>query len=388
MVHLLQKALEVRDRVAPKAKLGVGMWGRAFLLPTLDRILPKNVPIIDMESGGLYTPKGVPLQFFGGAGERERTVILRLVDDSGMVGLQFHLRLFYRDRMLEGALENRVTGHAAYGDRFRGEEHHAKYLADGAWNPHLTPDQFYHEYARRLFGERAEGPMFQAFMVLEDKEGYGGYHVHKPMAMDCCGPPTALGIAKEYAEPPNPYYGPTFKGWAEFVKSTSQRVELFTAELELEEKALAYMKMAEAVTTPGSLEELHYLENKALAYSRLLRTLIQWDQAFAEFDQAFQLDARTQREEFLKRLDASLQQFQNAQVLARACARTFSEVLDNVSDLGVLWRLNAHLVAGTELIAQFMETINNYHHGKPYLNHVEWEKVFQSEPKFAWGEAN
>lgn len=41
-----------------------------------------------------------------------------------------------------------------------------------AWNPHLTPDQFYHDYARRIFGERAEGPMFQAFMALEDMEGH------------------------------------------------------------------------------------------------------------------------------------------------------------------------------------------------------------------------
>jgi hypothetical protein len=36
----------------------------------------------------------------------------------------------------------------------------------------------------------------------------------------------------------------------------------------------------------------------------------------------------------------------------------------------------------------FMENIDKYHHGRPYLNPVEWEKVFQSEPKFGWGEVN
>ena len=107
---------------------------------------------------------------------------------------------------------------------------------------------------------------------------------------------------------------------------------------------------------------------------------IQLDQAFADFDQAFRLDPRTQREEFLKRLDASLQQFKKAQFLARGNARTFAEVVDNVSDLGVLWRLNTYGVQGTEQVAKFMENIDDYHHGKPYLNPVGWDKVFLQFP--------
>jgi hypothetical protein len=38
------------------------------------------------------------------------------------------------------------------------------------------------------------------------------------------------------------------------------------------------------------------------------------------------------------------------------------------------------LVAGAEQLAKFMENIDNYHHGKPYLNRVEWEKVFVQLP--------
>jgi hypothetical protein len=387
MVHLLRKILEARDRTAPKAKIGVGMWGRTFLLPTLDRVLPKNVPIFDMESGGIYTPAGVPMQLFGGMGSRERIMIPRLVDDSGMVGMQFHVRLFCRDGILEGGLESQVTGYGAHGDRFRGEEHHAKFLAEGAWNPHLGPDQFYHNYARSIFGERAEDPMFQAFMALEDKEAYARYHFHKPMEMNCCGPPMELGLAKEYADQPNPYDRPTIESWKGFMQG-AHRTDVFTAEAQLEEKALAYMKDAEELAAPGSLGELKYLKNKTEAYSQLLRTFIQLDQAYADFDGAFQLDPRTQREEFLQRLDASLPEFQSAQILARATARTFAEVVDNVSDLGVLSRINVHLVAGTELIAKFMPNINRYQYGKPYLNPVGWGTVFNSEPKFAWGEVN
>ena len=162
--------------------------------------------------------------------------------------------------------------------------------------------------------------------------------------MTCCTPPLELRIAKDYAEQPNPYDGPNFKGWKEFVAVVPHRVELFTAERELEEKALAYMKMAESVSAPGSLKELQYLENKTQAYSQMMAAFVQMDQAFAAFDQAFQLDPRTQREEYLKRLDGSLEGFQKARVMARYSAQTWSKVVDNVSDLGILWRLNTYVV--------------------------------------------
>ncbi|PYV84818.1 MAG: hypothetical protein DMG05_23880 [Acidobacteria bacterium] len=380
MVHLIQKVLAVRDQTAPKAKIGVGMWGRAFLLPMLDKVLPKDVLLVDNETSGVYTPKGVPMQLFGNMGERDRIFMHITNDDTGMIGMQFNVRLYHRDRMLEGALENHVTGQAPLGDRFRGEDHLAKYLADGTWNPHLTPDQFYHDYAQRIFGERAAAPMFQAFMALEDKEGSGGYHANKPTDMACCGPPTELRIVQKYAAQPNPYDGPTFKGWKEFVKTIPHRIEVFNEEIQLEEKALVYMKTAERTVAPGSRDELFYLENKTQAYAQMLKFFVELDRAYAQLDGAFHLDPRTQREEFLKRLGASLQQFQEAHVLARSSARTFSEVVDNVSDLGVLWRLNTYGVAGTEQLAKFMENIDNYHHGRPYLNRVEWEKVFVQFP--------
>jgi hypothetical protein len=380
MVHLIQKILEVRDQTAPRAKVGIGMWGRAFLLPMLDKVLPKDVLLVDNETSGVYTPKGVPMQLFGGMGERDRIFMHITNDDTGMIGMQFNVRLYYHDRMLEGALENHVTGQAPLGDRFRGEDHLAKYLSVGTWNPHLTPEQFYRSYASRIFGEKAAEPMFQAFMALEDKEGAGGYHANKPTDMACCGPPTELRIAQKYAAQPNPYDGPTFKGWKEFVETIPHRVEIFGEEIQLEEKALAYMKAAEGSVPAGSQQELLYLENKTQAYTKMLEFFVELDKAYAQFDRAFLFDPRTQRDEFLKHLGESLQQFQRAHVLARSSARTFSEVIDNVSDVGVLWRLNTYGVAGTQQLAKFVENIDNYHHGRPYLNRVEWEKVFVQIP--------
>ncbi len=382
-VNLVQKILEVRDRISPNTKIGIGMWGRAYLLPALDKVLPKDVLIVDNETSGVWTPGGVPMQLYGGMGDRDRIFMHVGDDDTGMIGMQFHVRLYYRDRMLEGSLENGVQGVTELGDRFRGEEQLAKYLADGSWNAHLTPDQFYHQYARSIFGEQAEAAMFQAFMALEDMEGYKGYHNNKPdriELMACCSPPDELKIAKQYAEQPDPYDGPVFESWKPFVKLIPEKVELLSDELALEKKALSFMKMAEATAAPGSLDELHYLENKTEAYAQMIEAFIQFDQAFAMLDTAFQLNPINQHQEFVARLDESLRQFQKAKITARHSAETWSKVVDNVSDLGVLWRLNTYVVTGTDLVSQFMQNIDNYHHGKFYLNQVAWEKIFSPIP--------
>jgi hypothetical protein len=382
-VHLVQKIVEVRDQVSPKTKIGVGLWGRAYLLPTLDKVLPKDVLIVDNETSGVWTPGGVPMQLYGGMGDRDRIFMHVGDDDTGMIGMQFHVRLYYRDRMLEGALENGVAGVTELGDRFRGEEHLAKYMADGSWNAHLTPDQFYHQYARQIFGAQAEAAMFQAFMALEDMEGYKGYHSNKPdhiRLMACCSPPDELKIAKQYAEQPNPYDGPAFRDWESFVKLVPEKVGLLSGELALERQALSFMKTAEATAAPGSLDELHYLENKTEAYAQMIEAFIQFDQACATYDSAFHLDRSVQRQEFVAQLDESLRQFQQAKITARYSAETWSKIVDNVSDLGVLWRLNTFVVMGMDLVSQFIQNIDNYHHGKFYLNQVAWERVFSPLP--------
>ena len=382
-VHLVEHILAVRDRVSPKIKVGVAVWGRAYLLPTLDKILPKDVPIIGNDTSGVWTPRGVPIQLYGGMGARDRIFMHVGDDDTGMIGMQFHVRLYYRDRMLEGSLENGVQGLTTIGDRFRGEEHLAKYLSEGAWNPHLTPDDFYHDYARRMFGQNAEKMMYRAFMALEDMEGYKGYHHQKPdriTLMACCSPPDELKIAKQYAEQPDPYNGPAFESWQDFVHLLPEKVALLSDEHAILQRALSFMKIAEATAAPGSIEELHYLENKTEAYAQMLQAFIQMDEAYIMLDQAFHIDRLARRNEFIARLDNSLAQFEQAKLTARYSAETWSNQVDNVSDLGVLWRLNTFVVTGMDLVSQFIENIDAYHHGKPYLNEVAWKRVFSPIP--------
>src|SRR3990172_11443885 len=85
---LLNKSKEF----APQAKLGVLGIGRGYALPVLDKMLPKDIPFSDMESSGVWTPAGVPMQYFGGMGDRERILQQRIDDDVNMMGMQFSVR--------------------------------------------------------------------------------------------------------------------------------------------------------------------------------------------------------------------------------------------------------------------------------------------------------
>ena len=99
---------------------------------------------------------------YGGMGDRERTVITRSDDDSSMLGMQFNVNLFYKDRTFEGSLENGVAGHATQVNRTRGMEQNERFMAEGAWKPHLTPNEFYRDYTQHMYGEAAAAEALKA----------------------------------------------------------------------------------------------------------------------------------------------------------------------------------------------------------------------------------
>ena len=54
-------------------------------------------------------------------------------------------------------------------------EQNEKFMAEGAWKPHLTPDEFYQDYVRRIFGEAAAPEALKAYQILEENEEYLGW---------------------------------------------------------------------------------------------------------------------------------------------------------------------------------------------------------------------
>jgi hypothetical protein len=87
------------------------------------------------------------------------------------------------------------------------------------------------------------------------------------------------------------------------------------------------------------------------------------------------------REEFMRHLDHGLEVFREAHRMSVTTATKFAEIIDDPSDLGVRYKLNVYMIDGTDIVEQTMQNIDNIHHGKPYLNPVPLEKVFNRWPR-------
>jgi len=382
-VELIRSALEARDQVNPASKVGIGAFGRGFVYPLLDKMFPKDVPFTDMVSRGIWTPMGVPNGDYGGMGERERTLITRSDDDGSMLGMQFSVNMYYKDRTFEGALENGVAGHTTQVNRARGMEHNEKFMAEGAWKPHLTPDEFYRNYVGRIFGTAAAPEALKAYQTLEENEEYLGWTGRGNFG--CCGVPSDISIIQSYSEQGNPYDGPTFAGWAGFLDHARDDSRYFVRSAELLRQALAHFEQADKQVAPGARSELAYLRNKTEAYALHLDTLVQLETAYLEFDAAFRARAAGNPADFMKRLDHSLEMFREAHRMSVAQATKFSEIIDDPSDLGVLYRINVYMIDGTDIVLKFMQNIDAFHHGQPYLNPVPLEKIFVLLPRIKHG---
>ena len=386
-IHLIEKILEARDQMSRRVKIGAGgwYWGKAYLLQAFDEWLPKDV---GYSVGGKSIFAHSPMGAFGGMGERERVAITELDYDTAMFGLQFHVRLYDRERLLEGARENGAAGVIPWLNRGPQEtEWLSRYFSEGAWNTGLTPEEFYRGYAGKVFGESARQAMFQAFMTLEEKEfNTSGPNTGGPNKdMPCCAPTNELRLAKRFAAQPNPYDGPAFEGWREYIRLAPSTIQAYSRDIRLLERALGYMEAASVSVAPRGRRQLEYLQNRTESYVWHLKASIEVVEGYIEMDRAFKINPLKERDEFLRLLDGSLARFQNAGVLARYAARKWTEFADHVSDLGGLYRVNLFMVTGTDLIARFVQNIVNFHHGKPYLNRVAWEKVFSPLPVPALG---
>ena len=382
-IAIMRGVLAARDRMNPKPNIGIGAFGRSYVYPILDRMVPRDIPFTDMVSRAVWTPMGVPLDHFGGMGERERTLISRSDDDGSMLGMQFNVNLYYQDRLYEGAREHGVAGHAMQINRARGQEQNEKFLADAAWKPGMTPEQFYADYSSRIFGQEAAPAMLDAFRLLETNEEQMNWTGHQNFA--CCGPISEISVIRLYAEQPNPYDGPTFEGWPGRLERSRTVILKFGRAMERLRAAESTLLRARANVSPQGSAELNYLINKTQAYVMHLEALTRINQAYLEFDAAFAARNAGRPEEFLRRLDHSLEMFQQASRMARAMATKFAEIVDDPSDLGVLYRINIFMVHGFDIVEKFMRNIVNFHHGRYYLEPVPMEKVFSPLPRIQPG---
>lgn len=378
-MYFIEKLFEARDRIAPNVKLGVAAYGRLYLWPFIDKMFPKSVPFDEMESSGVWTPTGVPMELFAGMRGRENTIINRIDDDSNMLGMQFNIHLYDKDQVLISSEKYGVSGFASQAYRDPETDWDIKYMSEGGYNAHLSPQQFYQDYATRIFGQAAAPRMMKAFDTLEKNEEFMGWRGRGNFA--CCGAPRELQIAYQVWKQPDYYDGPTVADWREFISWAHNQTMYYNQSIRLLGSALADLQAAQADATPQSKERLTYMINRTQAYILHLQTLIAWEQAYIDLDAAFAEKPRVTNEAFVRNLDASLARFKEAQQKALATANRWSERIDYpASDLGVLYRINTFMVTGTELARDLVQNIDNYYHGSDYLKPVDFGKVFTLEP--------
>jgi len=299
-----------------------------------------------------------------------------------MLGMQFNVNLYYKDDVLKGGVKYGLAGFDSQMNRARGTETNTKYMAEGEWNPNLTPEEFYQGYAKRIFGAKASPEMLKAFDTLEKNEEYLGWTGRGNFG--CCGPPGELGIAYTYSKQPDPFAGPHFRGWRPFISRAHDQIRDYTGSIKLLTEALEELQKAQPEAAPRSRAYLAYLTNRTQAYILHLETLVAWEQAYIDLDGAFQAKAQgASQQEFVSRLDADLKEFQETQVKAKVMAGKFSEIIDHPSDLGVLYRINVYMVTGTELTAELMQNIDNFYHGRDYVKPVDFGKIYSEWPALA-----
>ena len=373
LLYYLEKVWKMARQINPQAKIGISHIGRIHLLPPMDKIFPPEVAFSDMESRGVWTPKGVPMEYFANMGERERTLIPRLDDDAAMLGLQFNATLYYKDRVLEGSLEYGGAGFAAQLNRARGAEHNARFLAEGAWNPELTPEQFYGSYVTRLFGHQAAATLVEAYLKLEEHEEYLGWRGQRNFPQ--WGHPPEITIMKLQFRPQrNPYDGPNFDGWDTFVKDCRSRHQIFGRSLEMLDEALANLLEAGPRVRPAARRELEYLVNKTEAYMLHFELLRLLEDGYMSYDEAFQIKAHNREAAFRDELVRCEGLFQTAHRKAREVAEKEAEFIDHPSDLAILFELNSEVLTATEEFAKFIKNVVNFHHGRPYWEKVSWQR--------------
>jgi hypothetical protein len=377
-VYVIRKMLEARGRIAPHARIAIGGIGRGFVLPALDQTLPKDIPFVDMESGALWTPAGLPLHLFGGMGERPRSLIHRLDDDAAMFGLQFNVGLYHRDRVLPDSMKHGLNGWLGQVNRLRGTEVNYRFLAEGSFQTDLQPRDFYAGYARRLFGAEAAPAMEKAFAALEANEEFLGWT--GAYNFPCCSPIDEVVLAWQYARQPNHFDGP--RDWYQFISDSHEQIRKFTRAAAYLGEALEALRAAGPQVAPHGREEFAYLLNKTESYRLLFQTLVALRQAYIAWDEAFRRRGAVAYPAFVDQLEAALGRFAEARALGRRATEHFAAIIDHPSDMGVLYRANISLVIGLELTEQTMANVVHFHRGRGYTAPPQWSRIFHEYPVF------
>lgn len=385
---LFSYLLKQRDEVAPGTKIGLMTVGRGYALPVFNKMLPQDIPFASLESVGVWTMQGMPMNYFGGMGERERIIQPRVDDDFDMLGMQFSVRQYAeKDRIFTEGIKHGLSGVAGQIDRARGTEFNSSFLARAAWEPDLMPEQYYRNCAEHMFGKAAAQDMYEAFMKLEDNQAFLGYYGFEGGfgLLPCCGSVWEVNATYQFARQKNPYAGPAVASWKRLMAAASDVIARREGSAKLLNEAAGHLQAALPKVPAHAQYELRYLINRTEAFRDSLIAMNNVVRGMVSFDKAFQSKGQLDNKAFCAQLEQSLSVVREGNEQMKQATRNYCEIVDHVSDLAVLYHMNVRLVFGTDLINQFLQDVANYHLGRPYLQKVPFERLYnqrmETEPE-------
>jgi len=147
-------------------------------------------------------------------------------------------------------------------------------------------------------------------------------------------------------------------------------------------QALEHLRAASGKVAPRGRDEWSYLVNRTETFRDTFEGLNAVRRGFLKFDGAFKAKAGKEgnQEKFIAQLQEGLALTRAGQTQLQEATQKFSERIDHVSDLAVLYHMNVRLLAGMECAVQHLQTIVDYHQGKPYLRDIPFPHLFPMRP--------
>ena len=360
--EVARKVAEMAKRTHPEKRIGLGFFFRGYLLQDVDKLVDRDFALSEWQSYGVFPLKSdVNATYFAKMGGRERQIIPDIDDDGSMFGMPFQIRKYQKDGLFGPALEAGVSGFAASMFRARGTEHNSRFLAQGAWEPELTPDAFYERYSREVFGEAAAEHMKLAFDILEEDEERLGWRGN--MNFTWGSGFLDLGRLHGQLQPNNPYDGPVDP--AAVLAVTQASGPKFEGSVWSLGRALAEMQKARAQVSAKGKGMLEYLMSKTRAYGAYMEFAVLVERGFEAYARAF-MEHGDDEGALAEALEGAERIFLSAQAKAREATRGAAEIVDHPSDLAIVFELNRLCVNKIDDVADDVRRVVNYHRGLPY----------------------
>jgi hypothetical protein len=326
----------------PDVNLVVSTLFRGYLLRAMDALFPKDVRLQNMDTFG--NNKSV-MHFYDGIEDRELIVMPRIDHDGCELQMQLNLIQYEEDEIISGAAKYGLSGIVGQLNKERGLEINTRYVAEGAWDPTITVQDFYKSYLSRVFGSKTAESLSEAYLLL-DRE---------------------LGWASEFTIINNRInkgiHHKIFKGYRYFhlfPLAQKSRQPLKDAE-KIQSNSLLLKKKAEKgyralkmirpmleEVPPGSREELQYVIYKVENFNTYMEVVALLAKAKATILHAYAVQKEGDIDAYKQQLQACKKIHDQADELARTCAQQMIPYCNDPTERYLLFRYNQNVIGSIE----------------------------------------